>query len=470
MSKKSSYTPAPEIPQDVVQRLMAVMEVLAGVKTVSQAAQSLGMSRNRFQTILHRGVTALLGEITPKAAGRPAKPEALATLEAQVEKLRRENAQLQARVGSTDRLLEVASGLLHGRIRTRAPRQAKGKAGDEGSGSDPEPELRRILAAIDEMRSLGLSTQLCCAVAGVHPATARRWRGRERQQLPLILPRERGPAVPLQAATQVQDLVRRLKGQPGADSLSHSVVGISRRQAARIKADTLTAMERERKAALTRITVTAPGVLRGMDGVHFRGAQGPRWALLAADGAIPYRTSVTTGAHYDAELAAEALERDIEHNGAPIVYRFDRAKAHDSPAARAVLGAHDVLVLHGPPRYPRFYGQLERQNREHRAWDDELRQLRDDEIEPRLLEMLAAVNGLWRRRTLGWKTASEMWVARPRITIDRRAFREEVKERAARIASLLERRGQPADLAERLAIEQALESRGLLRKEVGGWC
>lgn len=26
-----------------------------------------------------------------------------------------------------------------------------------------------------------------------------------------------------------------------------------------------------------------------------------------------------------------------------------------------------VLVLHGPPHHPRFYGQLERQNREHRA-------------------------------------------------------------------------------------------------------
>lgn len=470
MGKNKSYTPAPEIPDEIAQRLMAVMEVLAGVKTVSEAARGLNLSRNHFQTILHRGVNALLAEITPKTAGRPAKPEALATLEAEVEKLRRENAQLQSRVGSTDRLLEVASGLLHGRIRMRAPRRAKDKAGDEGDGTDPEPELRRTLAEIDEMRQLGLSTPLACAVAGVHPATVRRWRGRQRLKLPMIVRREHSFAVPIEAVTQVQDLVRRLKGQPGAESLSHSVVGISRRQASRIKSETLIAMERERKAALTRMTVTTPGVMRGMDGVHFHGAQGPRWALIAADSAVPYRTSVAAGAHYDTDLVTKALRRDIEQNGAPIVYRLDRAKAHDAPAARAVLEAHQIIVLHGPPRYPRFYGQLERQNKEHRAWDDELRQLGDDEIEQRLLEMLAAVNGLWRRRTLGWQTASEVWAARPHITVDRKAILDEVKERAARLASLLERRGKPADLAERLAIEQTLETKGLLRKEVGGWC
>ena len=48
-----------------------------------------------------------------------------------------------------------------------------------------------------------------------------------------------------------------------------------------------------------------------------------------------------------------------------LVVRMDRAKAHRAPRVTALLDAHKVLVLHGPPRYPRFYGQLERQNREH---------------------------------------------------------------------------------------------------------
>jgi hypothetical protein len=470
MGRKKSYTPAPEVPSEVDERLVVVMEVVAGIKTMSEGAKALNLSRNHFQTLVHRGVGAMIEAISPKPAGRPAKPQKLAELEAQVEKLRRENAQLQSRVGMTDRLLEVASGLLHGRIRARPPRsKTTPEKPGEGDG-DPEPEAGRVLQAVDEMRVLGLSTPLACAVAGVHPATARRWRARERNGKPLLPSPRAARAVPFATAAKVEHLVRRLNGQSGAESLRHSVVGISRRQAARIKADTLTAMERERKAAAIRITVTAPGVLRGMDGVHFRSNEGPVWVLFSADGAVPYRTSVTAGRHYDAELVEQALATDIENNGAPIVYRFDRAKAHDTPTVRKLLEDKQVLVLHGPPHCPRYYGQHERQNREHRAWTDQLAQLPADEIEPCLLEMLTSVNGLWRRRKLGWRTASEVWHQRPALTVDRRELRQEVQERASRIARDLDVRGKPADLAERLAVEQTLERRGYLRKEVGGWC
>jgi hypothetical protein len=275
--------------------------------------------------------------------------------------------------------------------------------------------------------------------------------------------------VPPQAAAHVQHIVRRLHGQVGAESLRRSA-GISRRQAARLKAETLTRMERERKAALTHVIVTAPGLLRGMDAMYFHCAEGLLYALFCADGAVPYRTSVTTGDRYDAELVAATLRADIEKHGAPLVYRFDRAAVHDAPAARAVLDEHQVLVLHGPPYYPRFYGQHERQNREHRAWADTLRRLSREDVDGCLAQMLEGVNELWKRRTLGWNTAAQVWSQRPRLVIDRRALREEVMERTARIARALECRGKPADLAERLAIERTLELRGYLRKEPGGWC
>ncbi len=194
------------------------------------------------------------------------------------------------------------------------------------------------------------------------------------------------------------------------------------------------------------------------------------WALFSADGAVPYRTSVTAGRRYDAELVEQALAADIAKNGAPIVYRFDRAKAHDTPQVRKLLEDNHILVLHGPPHCPRYYGQHERQNREHRAWAGTLAELPPDEIEPYLLEMLASVNGLWRKRKLGWRTASEVWKQRAPLNVDRHELRQEVQERASRIARDLDVRGKPADLAERLAIEQTLERRGYLRKEVGGWC
>ncbi|MGH7944196.1 MAG: hypothetical protein ACREF9_04210 [Opitutaceae bacterium] len=464
---KKTYTPAPQVPPEQMARMAVIVEVLAGIKTVSEAARHLNLSRNHFQSILHRAVEGLIDSARPKDPGRPAKPPQQSALEAEVARLKKENARLQERVGSTDRLLEVASGLLHGRIRARPPRSKKAteKPGEE----DPEPE--RLLAGVDQMRRLGLNAPLAAAVAGRHPATVRRWRARERVGLPLVMrAAQKLMVIAPETASRVSGIVRQLNGLVGAESLSHSVEGISRRQAARVKAQTLTQLERERKAALTRITVTSPDVIRGMDGVHFRSADGPLWALFFADGAVPYRTSFTLGAHYDADCVARALQQDIEKNGAPMVYRLDRAAAHDAPAARAVLEAHGILVLHGPPRYPRFYGQHERQNREHRAWAEQLRELAREDVEPCLLDMLAAVNALWRRRKLGWKTASEVWATRPQIIIDRKALREEVKERAARLAPQLERRGRPADLAERLAIERTLELRGYLRKEVGGWC
>ena len=265
-------------------------------------------------------------------------------------------------------------------------------------------------------------------------------------------------------------IVRSLNGLVGAESLRHSVDGISRRQAALLKAQTLTAMERERKAQLTRVTVTTADVIRGMDGMYLHGADGSLHALVVADAAVPYRTMVRTSAHYDARLVAEVLAADVANNGAPLVYRLDRARAHDAAAVREVLKAHQILVLHGPPHFPQFYGQLERQNREHRAWAGELALLPVEEIERRLEEIITAVNELWRRRTLDWKTAFEVWIASPHLAVDRTALCEEVMQRTARIERALEHRGQPADLAERLAIEQALQTRGYLRQTVGGWC
>jgi transposase-like protein len=475
MAKNKSYTPAPKVAPQLEERLDLILEVLADRTTVSEAARRLGISRNHFQTLLHRGLTGLAEGVSPKPGGRPAKPKELLELEAELERLRRENAQLKERVGTTDRLLEVASGLLHGRIRPTArsarAKKAKGAPG-ENQPDEPDAERRRILDGAEQMRRLGLKAELAARVAGVHEATLRRWRAREEQGKPLVRRATNGACAPAaQATARAAELVRRLQGQLGAEALSRSVPGLSRRKAAWVKAETLSTMERERKSALTRVRITVPGVVRGFDGMYLKAAGDVVvHALFSADAAVPYRTSVTVGPRYDQALVERALSSDIKLNGAPLVYRVDRARCHDAPAVRALLASQKILVLHGPPRCPRFYGQLERQNREHRAWDEEIALLQPEEIEARLERMLEAVNKLWRRRTLAWQSAFEAWSARPDLEIDRLALCEEVSERAARIALQLEHRGKPADLAERLAIEQALESRGYLRREIGGWC
>jgi hypothetical protein len=460
---KNRYTALPQVPAELGVRLETVLEVIAGRVTVSEGARLLGMSRNHFQSLLHRGLAGMVDSITPKPAGRPARPREVNELQARVERLERENTRLQERVETTDRLLQAASGLLQGRIRpARQVRTRKTRTGSDEDAGDGEPRLREV----ERMRRLGLTAACAAAIAGVHPSTARRWK--QRASRPKA-PAARSKCTP-EAARQVDRLVRSLHGQVGAESLRHSVPGISRRQAACVKAATLTCMERERKAALTRVWFTIPGAVRGFDGMHLHCAQGIRHALITADAAVPYRTGVHVAARYDADLVTRAISEDIERHGAPLVYRMDRAKAHEAGPVRELLAAHRVLVLHGPPRCPRYYGQLERQNREHRAWDDELARLDEEELRARLAGMLDAVNTTWRRRTLRWKTASEVWNERPLLEIDREAWIDDVNVRAVHIGRELQRRGQPVDLAQRLAIEQALENRGFLRRTIGGWC
>jgi hypothetical protein len=171
---KRSYTPVPEIEAAIGERLEKVLEVMAGRLTVAQAARDLGMSRNHFQTILHRGLAGLTQAITPKAPGRPARPGEVTALEEELARLRHENAHLKEQAGTTERLLQVASGLLQGRV--RPARQSRTRKGVGGRDEDGESEPRRKMQGIGQMRRLGLTALQACCIAGVHPSTERRWR------------------------------------------------------------------------------------------------------------------------------------------------------------------------------------------------------------------------------------------------------------------------------------------------------
>src|SRR5512138_3499791 len=94
---KKTYEPAPEVPPELRERYATMLEVLQGRITVSEGARRLGMSRNHFQTLMHRGLKGLLAGVTPGEPGRPGKPAREAELEAEAEKLRRENERLKGR-------------------------------------------------------------------------------------------------------------------------------------------------------------------------------------------------------------------------------------------------------------------------------------------------------------------------------------------------------------------------------------
>jgi hypothetical protein len=459
--RKRNYEPMPEVPQHLRLRYETMLRVLSGSITVAEGARQLFMARNHFQTLLHRGLKGFLGGITPKEAGRPGKPQSQAELEREVQRLRQENEQLRERAEMIDRLIGVASGVIQGRVRTSRSRKMTKGSGDDGDEPDGAGRLMRVQAH-DDLRRSGLPAPIACAVVGASPSTLRRWRTRPEETMTV----RRSAPVSVAVRNHVTELVRNLKGLIGADALRRAVPGVSRRQAAAVKRDTLTEMERERVAVATRVHVTCPGVLRGFDAMQTSTIAGSRHVLIAGDAAVPFRTSALAAQHYDEQAVVEALERDFARHGPPLVLRADRWKAHDAPKVRGLLRASGVLLLHGPPHHPGYYGQLERQNREHRAW---LRGPVDD-LEGTCTEMLRALNCEWPRRSLGWLTAEEAWGRRPAVEVDRAALREEVEDRAARIRRQADGRAAVVAMAERLAIESALTQRGLLRREPGGWC
>jgi transposase InsO family protein len=412
------------------------------------------MSRNHFQTILHRVIASIIDTLTPKPAGRPAKPEREAALEAENERLKAELAALKDRSAMIDRLMTVVGGLNSGR--EPMPR-SRGKATKK---KDEDPEPATVTRAVTAMRDARVPIPLCAAVLGVSEATARR-----RLQPSATAGRHTSAELDRVTCQRVRAIVRATHGLAGAASLGKRC-GVPRRAAAVIKKCELREMERERKARCGTVSVLAPAIIRGFDAMHMQCVDGKAYWLVAADAAVPYRTSVTTAPIYDADSVIAALRADFETHGPPLVLRLDRIACQRTPDVTDLLTHYQVLALHGPPRHPYYYGQLERQNREHRAWHDMLGIVSQAELDVAGEAMRTALNALWARPTLEWCTAEEAWLARRTVDIDRLELRQDVERRTSGLVTS----GLELLHARRMATETALIERGLLTVNQGGWC
>jgi hypothetical protein len=213
------------------------------------------------------------------------------------------------------------------------------------------------------------------------------------------------------------------------------------------------------------VVVAQPGVLRAFDAMHFTTTEGRRYALCAGDGAVPFTTSATLVRRYETASVLAALTADFTEHGAPLVLRLDRASCHLTEPITALCRTAGVAILHGPPRYAPFYGQLERGNRDRRAFLRAVHRPTPAALVSELGKSHVALNCLWPRRTLHGCSPEEAWRRRPAIPVDRGAFLADVQQRAERLALHVE-----PSLAQRLAVERALIDRGLLRLQPGGGC
>lgn len=447
-----TYTPAPELPADpeIRKRFAEIVAVLAQTQTVSGAARSLDLSRNYVQSLLHKVIAAMIEELTPKPAGRPAKPAREAELEAANARLTTELEALRTRSEMIERMMSVVGGIASGKVPLPRSRGKKTKP------EDPEPAPHPIVTT---MREHAVPTSLCAHLLGLSPSTVRRLKrscGRRRDRT-----REPDPS----RCAHVRSIVRATHGLVGAASLSRAS-GLPRRSCAEIKRRELRALELERRARCASVVLAAPNVMRGFDAMHVETVEGKAYWLVAADAAVPYRTSIATVTRYDAASVAHALREDFEANGAPLVLRLDRIACQRAPEVDAVLAEYLVLALHGPPRHPYYYGQLERQNREHRAWYRLLPPVTLHELAAAGCDMRTSLNALWPRPTLDGCTAEHAWRERQLVEVDRLELRHEVE----RCTTGLLQAGTKPLTARRIAIESALTERGLLTINQGGWC
>jgi len=126
MSRKS-YTALPVVPPELAARYETVMAVISGSLSVSEGARRLGLSRNHFQSLLHRALGSLIEELEPKAGGRPRMPPRERELEEETGRLRLQNERLLRQVETAERIMGVASGLLQGRMERGARRERRQK-------------------------------------------------------------------------------------------------------------------------------------------------------------------------------------------------------------------------------------------------------------------------------------------------------------------------------------------------------
>jgi len=96
--------------RDARRQAVAILEVLAGARTPSDAAQALGISLSRYYTVELRALQGLLAACAPRKIGRVRSSQSeLALRQQECEQLRRECGRQQALVRAAQRTIGLAS-------------------------------------------------------------------------------------------------------------------------------------------------------------------------------------------------------------------------------------------------------------------------------------------------------------------------------------------------------------------------
>jgi len=135
---------------------VVILEVLAGVKTPTQAAADLGISLPRYYQLETRALEGLVAALEPRPKGKqPLPANQIAALQRELEQARRACARQQALARVAQRTLAVK---LTPRPKAQPPQAAAGKSAeprDRGGRRKRRPAVRALKAVQALQKNLG---------------------------------------------------------------------------------------------------------------------------------------------------------------------------------------------------------------------------------------------------------------------------------------------------------------------------
>jgi hypothetical protein len=123
---------------------LAILEVLAGIRTPAEAASALNISLARYYLLETRGLEGMVAACEPKPLGKQPSPQTrIASLEKELQQVRRECARQQALVRAAQRSVGLSA--------TEA-QQGKGLAKRDRQGRRRRRPTVRALKAANTLR------------------------------------------------------------------------------------------------------------------------------------------------------------------------------------------------------------------------------------------------------------------------------------------------------------------------------
>ncbi len=140
-----SEEPSEEKPRDGRRIALAILEVLAGSKTPTEAAEDLGVSLTYYYTLETKGLEGLVRACEPKPKGRQL------TMERKLEEVEKENVQLRRELRRAQAFARAAQRSLE--IAPSPPRAQKKKVTKKKTGKRKKRATVRALKAADRLRA-----------------------------------------------------------------------------------------------------------------------------------------------------------------------------------------------------------------------------------------------------------------------------------------------------------------------------